>query len=639
MDNKIAANNALMYLENALKWDPNQELANEIAELKEQNENRSYTVAVVGDFNRGKSTLINALLGMPVLPMGIKPMTATVNRITYGLTPKALIKKKDGSCDKIKIDDLPEYVTKNNLTMAKSIKEAVIEYPTMLCQSGIDILDTPGMNESEEMTAITWEALGGVHAAVVAVSAILLFSDSEAKWVADLIAMERLEYLLFAVTHIDELEEEERDPQMAYLRESISSSVKMQVEEKYADQEQVLEKANRLLNPETMALMPVSAANALTAFVNGNDSLLKASNLPAFKQQLVTLMNAQQEEYVLRKTRQLTSRVSEWITRERNEDPQDKDFTVNQMCTTAVNLTRSYPHSVKERMEHLRERLGELLITQEDSYADMEAECTKAINQGQEQIKTNEDVHHLLLAATIVAKNTSERYYREKWKYTILPVVEEEMDEILKLHVVLRSYCDTLLGIEYLLPEEKIRNEAMIGFEEIAPHFGQDWTLDVTGGGLLDTAGKVGKKIGNVFARGTAVILEKMPENPMVEVGLKKAADVGEKVQQRIGDTAGRISEAGAGDLTKRNLAEMIRPELAREATALSLQWQGIAPLIIDRLENALEEKESFGDGRRLEMALMHKAGEIDARRGESRKYHEEALNYIEKARSVITLT
>ena len=78
---RILVNNALIYLGSALKDYPCDALQNEVEDLRAQNESRHYVVAVAGDFKRGKSSLINALLGIPVLPMGVEPMTATLNRI------------------------------------------------------------------------------------------------------------------------------------------------------------------------------------------------------------------------------------------------------------------------------------------------------------------------------------------------------------------------------------------------------------------------------------------------------------------------------------------------------------------------------------------------------------------------------
>ena len=55
----------------------------------------SFCVAVVGDFNRWKSTFINALLGKAILPADVLPASTTLNRVTYGLEPSAKLRYKD----------------------------------------------------------------------------------------------------------------------------------------------------------------------------------------------------------------------------------------------------------------------------------------------------------------------------------------------------------------------------------------------------------------------------------------------------------------------------------------------------------------------------------------------------------------
>lgn len=57
-------------------------LLNEAAELRADLE-RPLRVAVIGEFNAGKSSLINALLGQPVAPVGVLPTTATINRLRW----------------------------------------------------------------------------------------------------------------------------------------------------------------------------------------------------------------------------------------------------------------------------------------------------------------------------------------------------------------------------------------------------------------------------------------------------------------------------------------------------------------------------------------------------------------------------
>src|SRR5690606_22235500 len=60
----------------------NLELLNDAAELRADLE-RPLRVAVIGEFNAGKSSLINALLGEPVAPVGVLPTTATINRLRW----------------------------------------------------------------------------------------------------------------------------------------------------------------------------------------------------------------------------------------------------------------------------------------------------------------------------------------------------------------------------------------------------------------------------------------------------------------------------------------------------------------------------------------------------------------------------
>ena len=89
----------------------------------------SFDIAIIGEFNRGKSTLINALIGKDVLPMDVLPTTATLNRITYNIAPYVHVNFKDGREEDVDIENLKEYVTKitdEASEMAKSIDEVIV---------------------------------------------------------------------------------------------------------------------------------------------------------------------------------------------------------------------------------------------------------------------------------------------------------------------------------------------------------------------------------------------------------------------------------------------------------------------------------------------------------------------------------
>jgi predicted GTPase len=75
--------------------------AESIKETLEKTAQEHFEVAIVGEFKRGKSTLINAMLGQEVLPADVLPATATLNRVTYSEEPYVQVEYKNGNSEKV----------------------------------------------------------------------------------------------------------------------------------------------------------------------------------------------------------------------------------------------------------------------------------------------------------------------------------------------------------------------------------------------------------------------------------------------------------------------------------------------------------------------------------------------------------
>lgn len=75
----------LVHLLNMTSW---QEI---LRRLHERVREDNFKVLVLGEFKRGKSTFINALLGNEILPAYAKPCTAIINEVKWGDAPKALL--------------------------------------------------------------------------------------------------------------------------------------------------------------------------------------------------------------------------------------------------------------------------------------------------------------------------------------------------------------------------------------------------------------------------------------------------------------------------------------------------------------------------------------------------------------------
>lgn len=122
------------------------ELTDLIAEQRLKLEKSQFNLAVLGQFKRGKSTLINALLGEEILPTGVLPLTAIITRLSYARERKAKVLFFNGQQEKIDLSDLAQYVTeKANPKNKKRVKQVNIYYPSPLLKKGVVLIDTPGI--------------------------------------------------------------------------------------------------------------------------------------------------------------------------------------------------------------------------------------------------------------------------------------------------------------------------------------------------------------------------------------------------------------------------------------------------------------------------------------------------------------
>lgn len=167
-----------------------------------------FSVAVVGEFKRGKSTFINALLRAEVLPTDVLPCSATINRVMYGLQKRAIIEYKDGRKQEIPFEGLSDHITKltdESEEHARSVARAIVYYPSVYCQNNVEVLDTPGLNDQESMETVTLGVLHEVDAAILVISALQPFSEYERKFLETHLLSAHLGRVLFVVNRIDQL--------------------------------------------------------------------------------------------------------------------------------------------------------------------------------------------------------------------------------------------------------------------------------------------------------------------------------------------------------------------------------------------------------------------------------------------------
>ena len=145
----------------------------QVAALRDRLAAARLRVLVAGEAKRGKSTLINALLGRPLLPMGVTPLTAVTTTVRFGDDPHAEVRFADGHDEKQPLAALPELVTeRGNPGNRRHIAAVTVYLDAPLLAGGVELVDTPGTGSVFAWdTAAAHEALETMDAAVFVLTA------------------------------------------------------------------------------------------------------------------------------------------------------------------------------------------------------------------------------------------------------------------------------------------------------------------------------------------------------------------------------------------------------------------------------------------------------------------------------------
>lgn len=137
---------ALAELADIATWIGDTSAAHEASAVRERVERHRFYVACVGQFKRGKSTLIDALLGDAVLPAGVTPVTAVPTVVRFGAERLARVRDSRGDWRDVPVESLADYVSEEgNPGNVKGITAAEVLEPAELLASGLCLVDTPGL--------------------------------------------------------------------------------------------------------------------------------------------------------------------------------------------------------------------------------------------------------------------------------------------------------------------------------------------------------------------------------------------------------------------------------------------------------------------------------------------------------------
>ncbi len=175
------------------------------------------SVAVVGRFKAGKSSFLNHLIGRPVLPAGVVPVTTAITEIRYGPIEKAEAHFLDGSVQRVPVDAIGAYVSeRENPGNGKRVRTITIDMPSLERFRGLGFVDTPGLasalaHNTEE--SMRW--LPNVGLALVAIGADPPLSQQDIELLKRV--HEFTPKVAILLTKVDLLTPEERSEVVAFI--------------------------------------------------------------------------------------------------------------------------------------------------------------------------------------------------------------------------------------------------------------------------------------------------------------------------------------------------------------------------------------------------------------------------------------
>lgn len=146
-------------------------IADELHRVRADLESTEFTVGIFGLIKRGKSTLLNALIGTEVSSMHVTPETAVPVYVSYGDAPEATVHFADGTIRHVAVEEVHRFTSqKANPHNRLGVTVVEQQVPVGFLRNGTRLIDTPGLDDAEAdevYTERTLQELDVVDAGIV----------------------------------------------------------------------------------------------------------------------------------------------------------------------------------------------------------------------------------------------------------------------------------------------------------------------------------------------------------------------------------------------------------------------------------------------------------------------------------------
>jgi len=196
-----------------------------IEALKERLLQERFHLAILGQFKRGKSTFLNALLGAELLPTAVIPLTAIPTFLLWGPEPRVSVLYEKGFREEasfLHVEDLTSYLVQfvteaGNPHNQKGVSAVEVYYPSPLLKQGVVLIDTPGIGSTfQHNTETTLKFLPQCDAAVFLLSADPPLTQAELEFLQAV--RSQIAHLFFILNKVDYLDTQEMSSLLHFVK-------------------------------------------------------------------------------------------------------------------------------------------------------------------------------------------------------------------------------------------------------------------------------------------------------------------------------------------------------------------------------------------------------------------------------------
>ena len=274
-----------------------------------------FRLLVLGDMKRGKSTFLNALIGENLLPSDVNPCTAILTVLRYGPEKQVTVHFNDGKSEetldfkafkqRYTIDPgEAKQLEADNRSAFPDVSHAVVTYPLPLLERGVEIVDSPGLNDTEARNELSLNYIANCHAVLFVLRATQPCTLGERRYLENYIKDRGLS-VFFLINAWDQVKESLIDPDDTDELQEAEERLRQVFRSNLADYCRV-----EGYDVYDERVFELSSLMALRRRIKDADANLDGTGFPGFMAALNTFLTQERAVSELRQARLLARQVN-----------------------------------------------------------------------------------------------------------------------------------------------------------------------------------------------------------------------------------------------------------------------------------------------------------------------------------------